>query len=483
MDLSLAQIAHCFHGVVPALMATASRAGEPNVTFLSHVYLVDAEHVALSCQFFNKTRVNVAENPVVCVEVNDPFTFQAYRMELRFCRSETSGPLFERMRERLDTIAFHTGMQGVFRLLSADVYEVLSLQLVEGYLVGELDSGVPSAPDPNGPMTEIRRLQLVSSRINAARSLDELFEGSLAVLEEALGFAHSMLLMLDETGQTLFTVASRGYGDSGIGAEVELGAGLIGRAAAQRQVTRAAGLSSDLRYGRAIREQVSRLSSEPMRPEVPLPGLKDAQSQMALPLVVGAQLLGVLALESTRPVRFEHWHTDFLDIITNQLALAIDRMAFRDESAGRTGSDPELTTGVRPVRNFDPTTARKDEGGDKPAFRATPELAHVFWFFPNDDCVFVNGEYLVRNLPGRILWRLLSDFHRVGRREFTNRELRLDQSLGLPPIKDNLESRLILLRRRLEEKCPQVRLVPIRRGRFGLEVTGQLELIERSGAA
>jgi hypothetical protein len=87
----------CFEGIIPATIATCARDGTPNISYVSQVHFVDRTHVAISFQFFNKTHKNIAEHPFACVMVLDPRTLHAYRLYLRYERSEFAGPLFEAM--------------------------------------------------------------------------------------------------------------------------------------------------------------------------------------------------------------------------------------------------------------------------------------------------------------------------------------------------------------------------------------------------
>lgn len=119
-----------FEGLSPTTIASASADGIPNVTYLSQVYYVDRQHLALSRQFFNKTIRNISENPVVCVIVICPLKMAIFKIRMRFVASQTSGDLFANMKLQLEVIASMQGQTNVFNLVAADIYKVLRIESV-----------------------------------------------------------------------------------------------------------------------------------------------------------------------------------------------------------------------------------------------------------------------------------------------------------------------------------------------------------------
>jgi hypothetical protein len=87
-----------------------------------------------------------------------------------------------------------------------------------------------------------------------------------------------------------------------------------------------------------------------------------------------------------------------------------------------------------------------------------------------DGALFVNDEYVIRGVAGRLLRHFLCAYAESGTTEFFNREVRRQQSLLLPADKDNLEARLILLERRLAQKQLPVRVARRNRGCISLTV-------------
>lgn len=118
-------------GVLPSILATCSLDGTPNVTHISQVWYVDANHVAASYQFFNKTKQNITTNPKAEMRIFDPRGSTRWVLQVRYLHTETSGTTFDDMESQLEAIASMTGMEGIFHLQGADIYEVVSVQALE----------------------------------------------------------------------------------------------------------------------------------------------------------------------------------------------------------------------------------------------------------------------------------------------------------------------------------------------------------------
>lgn len=456
--VSLESLATCFQGLLPAQLFTCSADGIPNAAYLSHVDYVDSSHVALSFQFFNKSRRNIAENPHALVLVPDPDTGQGWLLRLKYVRSETSGPLFDRMALRIEAIASYCGLKGIFKLRAADVYEVTSISKADeqvGYAHGGIDRDLRAITA--SPIFTMKALQDLSQRIQRADCLERLVDSILAGLEESFGFRHAMILVPAEEENVLVTIATRGYPNTGIGAEVRYGEGIAGMVAEARKPIRISGLMRGMLYAHAMHRESQSPGVTPARLKIPLPGLENPESQLGVPLLVRGELVGVLVIESEEQYRFHEEDKTSVELLGSYLAIAMQNIQMQERAI-------DADDQPAPIEST------------PPAADATLPCQHDVSYYAADECILVDGEYLIRSLPAKILWRLLTTHEQTGRDEFTNRELRLDKSLNLPEWKDNLESRLLLLRRRLEQKCPDIRLVPRARGRFGLELSCQLRL-------
>jgi adenylate cyclase len=451
-ELGLPDIERCFGGAIPAVLATASAEGVVNVTYLSRAHQVDGERVALSNQFMSKTSRNLADNPRASLLLMDPLTHDEYRLSLVYERTERRGPVFDRLRADIEALAVLENMQDVYRLRAADVYRVTAIEQNPPNPSGSLPSDVPPVRHGSAELTGLAELAMCIGR---AGDLDMLVEMTLASLDRLLGYRHTVLLLLDESGTRLYAIGSHGFDRQGVGAEVSLGTGQIGLAAERCEPLRIGGLHQMKKYARSIRQSYEQTGAGPGH-EVPVVEVDGVQSRIVVPAMARGELIGVLVAESHRPVAFGAADEHVLGVVAALLAAAIEHL--------------------RAVERDDP-----EEFGDSAPAATSPDSRPLqrdimVRFYPIDGSVFFDGDYLIKGVAGRILWSLLQRYVADGRVDFTNRELRLDPSLDLPGFKDNLESRLILLKRRLDERETPIRLEKTGRGRFRLDVTAHPRL-------
>jgi putative methionine-R-sulfoxide reductase with GAF domain len=435
--LSLFGVRRMMEGVVPPVLCTASADRVPNVSYLSLCEYVDPLHIALSYQFLNRSRENVLATRRASLTLDDAYTGAGVVLQLEYQRTETEGPVFERLRAKLMGVASHVGMEKVFNLRGADVYRVLEMRRVPGRR--EFPAALPR-------VDLAANSRLLSERMAHSGDLSELLDTLLGGLADLLRIDHAMVWLTDASQQALTLLASRGYEIGGAGAEISFGDGLVGTAVREGVPIRVGHMMNMATYARAVRDSAGESGLMAMlKTEIPLPGLKEPRSQLAVPLRARGRVLGALFVESLHDQYFGYDDEDALMLLGGQFAVAMSLMQPPEQ-------EPPAPAAARPAA---PASAG-------PALRLKR--------FGRDNSVFLDDVYLIRGVAGAILWKLVTEFLRSGRREFTNRELRLAPELRLPDVQDNLEVRLLLLQRRLAEQRAPIQLEKAGRGRMRLNV-------------
>jgi adenylate cyclase len=409
--ISLESLEACFQGQIPSAIATVNSSRVTNATYISKVHHVDPERVALSNQFMSKTVRNIADNPKASVLLTDPFTYEQFRLQLVFERSETRGKVFDRLSDEIDEIAAIEGVTSKFKLQSADIFRVREIQQLPTLGKLEQQKRIRSQASPSWK----EAIKIVETISRASSN------------ELALQLAQTKIMQVFENARVNF-YALKNDGvlvNIATNEQIPMGQGLIGTAALRAETLVMDNLLVASRYAKSVG------NTEPEQNPI--------KSALVTPLISKGEVVGVISVTGEIAAAFGEEEKFALQTISAALA---------------------------------PVVGNKETPLPKQAEQEQQSLTVRFYQY--DGSVFIGDDYLVRGLSGEVFAHMVQSFISSGKDSFTNRELRMAPDLQIPGLRDNLESRIHTLLQRLSERDAGIRLERQTRGRYQLRVDGEL---------
>lgn len=236
-------------------------------------------------------------------------------------------------------------------------------QLVE--LIDNLELRVQErTQDLEKRTAQLKAATEVGRAVATLHDLDRLLSIVTRLISESFDFYHVGIFLLDESGETAVLRAANSEGGQRMlerGHQLKVGQqGIVGYATQRREPRIALNVEKD--------------SAHYVNPDLP-----ETRSEMALPLIVGGQLLGALDVQSREENAFSQQDIDTLQVLADQVAIAInnanliaqteqllesERRAYRDitrlnwrefsrsrETTGYVRTQMGLDTLVKPARN------------------------------------------------------------------------------------------------------------------------------------
>jgi len=175
--------------------------------------------------------------------------------------------------------------------------------------------------------TQLELVQKVGLQLISVMDIDELLSCIVRQMVETLHFDNAAVLLPE--GEALVAKAVVKFPDGVLGRKIPIGQGIVGRAAAERAVV-----------------NVGEVSAFPDYIPSGIPGI---HAEIAVPIVYGGALLGVLTVESQRPNAFEENDVRLLGILSNLVAVALRNASLY---AAVEKQDFDAVTGLRNFRYF-----------------------------------------------------------------------------------------------------------------------------------
>lgn len=181
----------------------------------------------------------------------------------------------------------------------AEAFNQMGSQLRE--LIGSLEQRVAERTRALQATSE------VSQRLSTLLELEDLVKAVVEEIQQAFGYYHVHIYLVDPTDQSL--VMAGGTGEAGQillerGHRIESGRGLVGRAASTAQPVLVADTRQDPNW-------------------LPNPLLPDTQAEVAVPIVLGDRVLGVLDVQQNRRGGLGEEDLNLLRAVANQVAIAV----------------------------------------------------------------------------------------------------------------------------------------------------------------
>ncbi len=159
----------------------------------------------------------------------------------------------------------------------------------------------------------------IAQEIASAQALDDLYRRVVILIKERFGYYHAQIFRYDPAIDALVLVV--GYGEAGekmLAARhhLKMGRGVVGAAAATGQPILAANVADDPDWR-------------------PNPHLPDTQGELAVPIKLRDQVLGILDVQSERAYALTQEDQLLLEGLCGQIAIAIENTRLRQDTEER----------------------------------------------------------------------------------------------------------------------------------------------------
>lgn len=211
--------------------------------------------------------------------------------------------------------------------------------------------------------TRARQIELVSEVARSTASvfdLQSLLPRLIQSIQSTFGYYFVGIFLVDELGQIVCSAASH---PGMAGKHRRIGQGLVGACVAEGRVIVVDDTSCDERF-------------------IFMPEMPATRSEAVLPLKIGERVIGALDLQSDRPRAFSRDEAHYLEMLSQQVAVAVEDARLYEQSVERQQLEQELNFAREIQTSFLPKTRPQVEGWSVAGkWRAARQVGGDFYDF------------------------------------------------------------------------------------------------------